>query len=117
MMTDEMPSWVYQERDNGDYRSSPLTRGPWNKDHQHAGPPVALVCRAFERAAVREGLTHLSRLTANLLPISPSRFCVARSATGSALMPRPIRDRWGAAWPNRGCSIVRGLSGEPPKAF
>ena len=44
-----------------------LTRGPWHLDHQHAGPPIALVCRAIERAARGHGLEQLSRLTANLL--------------------------------------------------
>lgn len=49
------------------FRSSALTRGPWHPDHQHAGPPVALVCRAVEQAALEHGLTHISRLTANLI--------------------------------------------------
>ncbi|MCX7239490.1 MAG: thioesterase family protein [Burkholderiales bacterium] len=55
------------------YQSSVLTRGPWNPEHQHAGPPIALACRAIEAVAHTHGLTHLSRLTANLLrpvPIS-----------------------------------------------
>lgn len=47
--------------------ASALTRGPWHIDHQHAGPPIALVCRAIEREAHVHGLTHMSRLTANLL--------------------------------------------------
>jgi hypothetical protein len=49
------------------FRATPLTRGPWHPDHQHAGPPTALVCRAIEQAAAGEGYTHVSRLTANLL--------------------------------------------------
>lgn len=49
------------------FRSSALTRGPWHPEHQHAGPPVALVCRAVEQAAQEHGLTHISRLTANLI--------------------------------------------------
>ena len=28
-------------------------RGPWHPDHQHAGPPSALICRAIERAAAQ----------------------------------------------------------------
>lgn len=44
-----------------------LTRGPWEPTHQHAGPPIAMVCRAIEAVAVVHGLTHLGRLTANLL--------------------------------------------------
>lgn len=61
------PTSAYATRDDGHYVSSNLTRGPWHPDHQHAGPPVALVCRAFEAAAQVHGLTHVARLTANLL--------------------------------------------------
>jgi len=48
-------------------RASALTRGPWDPGHQHAGPPIALVCGAIEARAHEHGLTHLARLTANLL--------------------------------------------------
>jgi hypothetical protein len=67
------PTSAYIARDDGHYESSGLTRGPWHPDHQHAGPPVALVCRAFEAVAHEHGLTHIARLTANLLrPVSIS---------------------------------------------
>lgn len=33
------------------FRSSPWTRGPWSDEHQHGGPPTALVGRALERVA------------------------------------------------------------------
>jgi hypothetical protein len=61
------PASAYVETPDGRYRATELTRGPWHPDHQHAGPPIALVCRAIERAALPHGLTHVSRLTANLL--------------------------------------------------
>jgi hypothetical protein len=48
-------------------RASVLTRGPWDPQHQHAGPPIAMVCRAIESVAREHGLTHIGRLTANLL--------------------------------------------------
>lgn len=60
-------SAAYTAIDAQRFRSGELTRGPWHVDHQHAGPPCALVVRAFERAAAEAGLTHLGRLTANLL--------------------------------------------------
>ena len=47
--------------------ASELTRGPWEPQHQHAGPPIAMVCRALEAVAQDHGLTHIGRLTANLL--------------------------------------------------
>ena len=65
--TESMPTSAYVALKGGIYRSSALTRGPWHPDHQHAGPPIALVSRAIEAAALEHGLTHLSRLTANLL--------------------------------------------------
>ena len=52
-----------------------LTRGPWHPDHQHAGPPSALICRAIERAAANDGLTHLGRLTVNLMRPAPIGEC------------------------------------------
>ena len=58
---------AYSQVSAGVFRATPLTRGPWHPDHQHAGPPSALICRAIERAAADDGLTHLGRLTVNLL--------------------------------------------------
>jgi len=49
------------------FRATELTRGPWSPEHQHAGPPIALVARAIEQAASALDLTHVARLTANLL--------------------------------------------------
>jgi hypothetical protein len=61
------PTSAYSSADAQVFRASELTRGPWNANHQHAGPPSALVCRAIERAAAERGLTHVGRFTANLL--------------------------------------------------
>ncbi len=52
---------------NGAYASTDLTRGPWHPEHQHGGPPIALVARSIARAAAALELTHVARLTANLL--------------------------------------------------
>lgn len=60
------------------WRATELTRGPWSPEHQHAGPPVALVAGAIARAAAPLGLTHLARLTANLLrPIPIAELSVS----------------------------------------
>jgi len=61
------PTAAYAALDARSFRSSALTRGPWDPAHQHGGPPIALVCRALEQAAREHGLTHVARLTANLL--------------------------------------------------
>jgi hypothetical protein len=69
-----MSEAAYVQLDDDRFRASSLTRGPWNPDHQHAGPPSALIARAIERAA-GEGLTHLGRLTVNLLRPAPIGEC------------------------------------------
>jgi hypothetical protein len=61
------PVAAYAALDARCFRSSTLTRGPWHPEHQHGGPPIALVCRAIEKAAGEHGLTHIARITANLL--------------------------------------------------
>lgn len=65
--TVSLPGSAYTALADGGFQSSELTRGPWSPEHQHAGPPVALVCRAVEQVARGHGLTHIARLTANLL--------------------------------------------------
>jgi hypothetical protein len=52
---------------------SELTRGPWDPDAQHAGPPAALVARALERCEPREGM-RVGRVTLEVLrpvPLAP----------------------------------------------
>ena len=76
---------AYVDLGAGVFRASDLTRGPWNPGHQHAGPPSALIVRAIERAAAGEGLTHLGRLTVNLMrpaPIGECRVEVAADYVG-----------------------------------
>lgn len=62
-----MPSSAFVALDDGRYAATDLTRGPWDDAHQHAGPPIALVARAIEQAGAALGLTHIARITANLL--------------------------------------------------
>jgi len=79
------PAGAYVARAEGVYDSSELTRGPWDPGHQHAGPPVALVAREIARAAAALEMTHLARLTSNLLrpiPIAPLRIEVGADYAG-----------------------------------
>jgi hypothetical protein len=62
-----LPPSAYTLLSDSTVRASELTRGPWDPRHQHAGPPIAMVCRAIEAVARDHGLTHIGRLTANLL--------------------------------------------------
>ncbi len=82
--TDASPTAAFTALDAHRATASALTRGPWHPDHQHAGPPIALVCRAVERAAHVHGLTHLSRMTANLLRPVPIGELVVEVATDYA---------------------------------
>jgi hypothetical protein len=79
------PTSAYTALADGTYQSGELTRGPWHPDHQHAGPPIALACRAIETVALDHGLNHMARLTANLLrpvPIGQLEVKVATDYVG-----------------------------------
>ncbi|MBE0619507.1 MAG: thioesterase family protein [Burkholderiales bacterium] len=68
---------AYAALPEGNFASTDLTRGPWHPDHQHGGPPIALAARCIERAAAALELTHVARLTANLLrPIPIAELAV-----------------------------------------
>lgn len=80
-----LPASAYTALGHDSYRASGLTRGLWNPLHQHAGPSIAVACRGFESAAGRHGLTHIARITANLLrpvPIGDVRLEVATDYAG-----------------------------------
>jgi hypothetical protein len=49
-----LPSALFEPVDGG-FAATELTRGPWNPEHQHAGPPAALLSRAIDRASGIEG--------------------------------------------------------------
>jgi hypothetical protein len=55
----------YEQLDDGVFRSTRWTTGPWGPDAQHAGPPSALLGRAIERAAPETA--HVARVTAEIL--------------------------------------------------
>lgn len=78
------PSSAFVALEDGAYRATDLTRGPWDPGHQHAGPPIALVARAIERAAAPLHLTHVARITANLLRPIPIGKCSVEVETGYA---------------------------------
>ena len=45
----QLPPALYEPAD-GAFRPTGLTRGPWNPEYQHAGPPAALLAHVAERA-------------------------------------------------------------------
>jgi len=59
--------------DGGGFAATELTRGPWDPDSQHAGPPTALIGREIERLPA-EGVMQVGRITFDILrpvPIAP----------------------------------------------
>jgi hypothetical protein len=72
----------YRPAGDDTYDATGLTRGPWNPDDQHAGPPAALLGRAIEQASgIPDGQT--VRLSFDILgPIPIERLTIAT---------RPIR--------------------------
>jgi hypothetical protein len=71
--------------DGGRATPSELTRGPWDPNAQHAGPPAALLARALELCEPREA-ARIARVTVEILapvPIQP--------LTVSARVVRPGR--------------------------
>jgi hypothetical protein len=62
----------YEPRD-GQLVPSELTRGPWDPNAQHAGPPSALIARALEGCEAREGM-RIGRIAIDILgpvPLAP----------------------------------------------
>lgn len=70
----ELPTALYVS--HGDLvEPTELTRGPWNPDHQHGGPPAALLARALETAG-RIPSASIGRLSFDILrpvPLEPLR--------------------------------------------
>jgi hypothetical protein len=59
------------------YLATGFTRGPWNPDHQHGGPPAALLLRAIEAASSIDG-GQTVRLSFDILaPVPIERLTVA----------------------------------------
>jgi hypothetical protein len=61
------------ERDEDRFVPTASTRGPWDPDAQHAGPPAALLGRAIERCEARDGM-QVGRITCEILgpvPLEP----------------------------------------------
>jgi hypothetical protein len=53
--------------DDGHFVPTELTRGPWDPDHQHAGPAAALIGRALEQFFQSDHAGHIGRVTFDIL--------------------------------------------------
>jgi acyl-coenzyme A thioesterase PaaI-like protein len=54
-------------RDGARLIATELTRGPWSNEHQHGGPPAALLTGAMERAEPAAAEFQLARMTVEFL--------------------------------------------------
>lgn len=62
--------------DGDAFQSTELTRGPWSAEHQHAGPPAALLAFVLERGLPADFA--IARLTVEILrPVPIARLRVA----------------------------------------
>ncbi len=70
-----MSEEAFYELDGDRAIPSELTRGPWDAESQHAGPPAALLGHAMEGLPIRgEGAMRIARVTYEILrpvPIAP----------------------------------------------
>lgn len=69
-----------------EFTSTALTRGPWSPDHQHAGPPSALLAAMVERGLPPN--MRIARLTVEILrpvPIAPLGVSVQTLRAGKSV--------------------------------
>jgi hypothetical protein len=72
-----VPESLY-EPDGDRYLSTELTRGPWDPDAQHAGPPAALLAREVERLDDAEEF-QIGRITFEIMRAIPIAALTARA--------------------------------------
>jgi hypothetical protein len=97
-----------------------LTRGPWDADAQHAGPPSALITRALEGCDPREG-TQIGRVTVEILrpvPLEPLQVTarVVRPGRSVELLEASLHGPDGELMRARAWRLQAGLHGEPTAA-
>jgi hypothetical protein len=66
----------------GAFAATEFTRGPWSPEHQHAGPPAALIGRAVEAALPDDPPMQVARITLDILrPVPIAELSVAVETT------------------------------------
>ena len=83
-----------------------LTRGPWSNEHQHGGPPAALLGGALERAGSDAAEFRLVRVTVEFLrpvPIAPLEVSTEMVRAGKQAQ------RIGASLSAGGVEVARAL--------
>jgi hypothetical protein len=76
-VADADPARAFYVTDGDGFVATELTRGPWDADSQHAGPPSALLGRALDAAGRLES-AQLARVTYEILrPVPIARLEIA----------------------------------------
>jgi hypothetical protein len=73
-MPTEADAFFFEEQ--GHLVPTELCRGPWSPDHQHGGPPAALLTRALESVGLTRDEAQIARVSVEFLrpvPLSPLR--------------------------------------------
>ena len=73
---------AFFHRDGDRYLPTAHTRGPWSAEHQHGGPPSALLAGAIEAACASHALARLSVQLLRPVPIAPLTVHVAEPVGG-----------------------------------
>jgi hypothetical protein len=106
---------AFYETDGQTYFATSSTRGPWDPDSQHAGPPAALLGREIERTGDGAG-GHVGRVTFEILrpvPIAELRVSadIARPGRRVEMIEASLTDTDGLelirarAWRLRGAPV------------
>ena len=93
-------------RDGARLVATELTRGPWSNEHQHGGPPAALLGGAIERAGNDATDFRLARVTVEFLrpvPIAPLELSTEVVKSGRQVQ------RIGASLSAGGIEVARAL--------
>src|SRR5919198_4365535 len=98
-----MPAAFYLPDGPDRFLATELTRGPWDPDAQHAGPPAALLGRAIERQDGHAGM-RVARATFEILrpvPIAPLELTTTVLWSGRSV------ERVGASLASDGTEVMR----------
>jgi hypothetical protein len=121
--------FAFYVAEGGRFVSTELTRGPWDPDAQHAGPPAALIARALERCpspADGDVPWQVGRVTFEILrpvPIAPLTVGVevVRPGRSVELLSAVLADERdelirATAWriARQGVELAGGLASEDP---
>ncbi len=122
-MTELVSPAFYESLGDGRFRSTERTEGPWSKELQHAGPPCALLGRAFEACEPRSGAL-ISRITVEILgpvPVAELRVSAAVERPGRSVeLLRAELSAGGrvamraSAWRLAGAPVEAGPAEDPP---